>query len=106
MPMLLIIRNGKPSVVQRDLYFQHHPCRKNSDGPLVVLWLAGCWRYYGFQANVEQTVTAQNGIRMMLSFYPAIGTLMGVGFMMIYPLNEKMMVKISSELAAWRGKKE
>jgi GPH family glycoside/pentoside/hexuronide:cation symporter len=43
---------------------------------------------------------------MMLSFYPAIGTLMGVGFMMIYPLNEKMMEKISSELASWRGEKK
>ena len=32
-------------------------------------------------------------------------TLLGVGFMMIYPLNEKMMVKISSELAAVRGEK-
>lgn len=72
-------------------------------GGALVGWLLG---YYGFKANVEQTETAQNGIRMMLSFYPAIGTLMGVGFMLIYPLNEKMMLKISSELASWRGKKE
>jgi GPH family glycoside/pentoside/hexuronide:cation symporter len=70
-------------------------------GGALAGWLLG---YYGFQANVVQTETAQNGIRMMLSFYPAIGTLMGVGFMLIYPLNEKMMVKISSELAALRGK--
>jgi GPH family glycoside/pentoside/hexuronide:cation symporter len=72
-------------------------------GGALAGWLLG---YYGFKANVEQTVTAQNGIRMMLSFYPAIGTLMGVGFMMIYPLNEKMMAKISSELDSWRSKKE
>jgi GPH family glycoside/pentoside/hexuronide:cation symporter len=71
-------------------------------GGALAGWLLG---YYGFQANVEQTVTAQNGIRMMLSFYPAIGTLLGVGFMLIYPLSEKMMVKISSELAASREKK-
>lgn len=32
--------------------------------------------------------------------------LLGVGFMMVYPLNEKMMVKISSDLEALRGKKE
>jgi GPH family glycoside/pentoside/hexuronide:cation symporter len=70
-------------------------------GGALVGWLLG---YYGFQANAEQTETAQNGIRMMLSFYPAIGTLLGVGFMMIYPLNEKMMQKISIELAAWRDK--
>jgi GPH family glycoside/pentoside/hexuronide:cation symporter len=72
-------------------------------GGALAGWLLG---YYGFKANVEQTVTAQNGIRMMLSFFPAIGTLAGVGFMMIYPLNEKMMMKISGELEALRGKKE
>ena len=72
-------------------------------GGALAGWLLG---YYGFQANVEQTATAQNGIRMMLSFYPAIGTMMGVVFMLIYPLSEKMMVKISSELALWRQNSE
>lgn len=72
-------------------------------GGALVGWLLG---YYGFQANVEQTETAQHGIRMMLSFYPAVGTLFGVGFMMIYPLNEKMMRKISTELAEWRDKQD
>lgn len=71
-------------------------------GGALVGWLLG---YYGFQANVDQTETAQTGIRMMLSFYPAIGTLAGVGFMLIYPLSEKKMEQISSELASWRGKK-
>jgi GPH family glycoside/pentoside/hexuronide:cation symporter len=72
-------------------------------GGALAGWLLG---YYGFKANVVQTETAQNGIRMMLSFFPAIGTLLGVGFMAIYPLNEKMMEKISAELAVFRGKKE
>ena len=72
-------------------------------GGALAGWLLG---YYGFRANVEQTVTAQNGIRLMLSFYPAIGTMVGVIFMLIYPLNEKMMDRISNELSAWRGKKE
>lgn len=71
-------------------------------GGALAGWLLG---YYGFQANVVQTETAQNGIRMMLSIFPAIGTLLAAGFMFIYPLNEKMMVKISAELATWRGKK-
>lgn len=70
-------------------------------GGALVGWLLG---FYGFQANVEQTETAQNGIRMMLSFYPAIGTLLGVGFMLIYPLSEKKMVQISGDLAELRGK--
>jgi GPH family glycoside/pentoside/hexuronide:cation symporter len=72
-------------------------------GGALVGWLLG---YYGFQANVAQTETAQNGIRMMLSFYPAIGTLLGVGFMIIYPLNEKMMEKISGDLTALRSKND
>ena len=72
-------------------------------GGALVGWLLG---FYGFQANVAQTETAQNGIRMMLSFYPAIGTLLGVGFMLIYPLSEKKMEQISGDLAALRRKKE
>ena len=72
-------------------------------GGALVGWLLG---FYGFQANVAQTETAQNGIRMMLSFYPAIGTLLGVGFMLIYPLSEKKMEQISGDLAAVRRKKE
>ena len=71
-------------------------------GGALAGWLLG---YYGFQANVAQTETAQNGIRMMLSFIPAIGTIIAAGFMFIYPLNEKMMVNISAELATWREKK-
>lgn len=72
-------------------------------GGALVGWLLG---FYGFQANVAQTETAQNGIRMMLSFYPAIGTLLGVGFMLIYPLSEQKMEQISGDLAALRGKKD
>jgi len=69
-------------------------------GGALVGWLLG---YYGFHANVDQSETAQNGIRMMLSIYPAIGTLLGVFFMMIYPLNEKKMEQISGDLAALRA---
>lgn len=64
-------------------------------GGALAGWLLG---YYGFQANVEQTEFAQTGIRMMLSFFPAIGTFLGVIFMAIYPLNEKRMKKISDDL--------
>jgi GPH family glycoside/pentoside/hexuronide:cation symporter len=69
-------------------------------GGAMAGWLLG---YYGFKANVVQTVEAQNGIRMMLSFFPAIGTLLGAFFMFIYPLSEKTMGKISSELAERRA---
>jgi len=68
-------------------------------GGALAGWLLG---YFGFQANVEQTEFAQNGIRMMLSFLPAIGTSLGVVFMAIYPLNEKKMKEISNDLEKTR----
>lgn len=68
-------------------------------GGALAGWLLG---YYGFQANVVQTETAQTGIRLMLSFFPAIGTLIGAGFMFIYPLSENKMKVISAELAVTR----
>ena len=71
-------------------------------GGALAGWLLG---YYGFQANVVQTVTAQNGIRMMLSFFPAIGTLLGVLFMFIYPLNETKMKEIGTDLSKLRDKR-
>jgi len=68
-------------------------------GGALAGWLLG---YYGFKANVVQTAEAQTGIKMMLSFFPAIGTLFGAFFMFIYPLSEKKMLTISAELAVRR----
>lgn len=68
-------------------------------GGSLAGWLLG---YYGFKANVVQTDAAQNGIKMMLSFIPAIGTFLGGFFMLIYPLNEKKVMTISAELAVRR----
>lgn len=68
-------------------------------GGALAGWLLG---YYGFEANVIQTETTQNGIRMMLSFFPAIGTFFGALFMFFYPLNEKKMKEISSDLQQTR----
>jgi GPH family glycoside/pentoside/hexuronide:cation symporter len=75
-----------------------------SIGIAMVGWILAI---YGYQANVEQTAATQNGIRMMLSIYPAIGALLAAGFMFIYPLSEAMLEKISHELSVFRstGKK-
>lgn len=64
-------------------------------GGALTGWLLG---YYGFQANVTQSADVQNGIRLMLSIFPAIGTVLSVIFISLYPLNEKTMSKISLEL--------
>lgn len=75
-----------------------------SIGIAMVGWILAI---YGYQANIEQTPATQNGIRMMLSIYPAIGALLAAGFMFIYPLKESVIEKISHELAVFRstGKK-
>ena len=75
-----------------------------SIGIAAVGWILAI---YGYQANVEQSETAQSGIRMMLSIYPAIGALLAAGFVFLYPLKESVLEKISAELAVFRstGKK-
>ena len=69
-------------------------------GGALTGWLLAC---FGFQANVEQSVEVQSGIRMMLSILPAIGALLSVLFVAFYPLNEKQMATIESELKTLRN---
>ena len=68
-------------------------------GGAATGWLLG---YYGFQANVSQTDSAQEGIRLMLSLLPAVGTVLSVLFIVFYPLSEKKMLSIGSELKRLR----
>ncbi|OXA77752.1 glycoside/pentoside/hexuronide:cation symporter, GPH family [Flavobacterium aquidurense] len=58
-------------------------------------WLLG---YYGFQANVEQTAVAQNGIQLMLSILPAIAAFISVVFILFYPLSEEKLQIIEQDL--------
>lgn len=68
-------------------------------GGAIVGWLLA---YYGFVANQEQTLETINGIKLLMSIYPAIAGLIGGLLMIMYPLNNKMMEKIEVELAARR----
>lgn len=72
-------------------------------GGALTGWLLG---YYGFQANVEQSEFAQNGIRMMLSIFPAIGAGLSILFILLYPIGEKELGKIETELNQLRNGKE
>jgi GPH family glycoside/pentoside/hexuronide:cation symporter len=58
-------------------------------------WLLG---YFGFQANVEQTVATQNGIQLMLSILPAIAAFISVAFILFYPLSEEKLQIIEQDL--------
>ncbi len=69
-------------------------------GGALTGWLLG---YFGFQANEVQSAEAQTGIRMMLSFLPAIGTVLSVIFISFYPLSEKRMKDITAELEQKRA---
>jgi GPH family glycoside/pentoside/hexuronide:cation symporter len=64
-------------------------------GGALTGWLLAV---FGFQANVIQSESAITGIRMMLSFLPAIGTLSSVILISLYPLSEKKMNTIVKEL--------
>ena len=71
-----------------------------SIGGALTGWLLA---FFGFQANVSQTIEAQEGIRLMLSFLPAIGTLLSVVFIYFYPLTEQKIKEITSELDTKRN---
>ncbi|MGC8802880.1 MAG: MFS transporter [Bacteroidales bacterium] len=73
-------------------------------GASIGIALAG-WllALFGYQANVAQTIETQNGIRMMLSFFPGIGALLAAIFMYFYPLNEKKLKQIEEDLERRRN---
>ncbi|MBC8181370.1 MFS transporter [candidate division KSB1 bacterium] len=54
--------------------------------------------YFGFKANVEQTVEAQNGIRLMMSFIPAVAGVLTAIAAIFYPIDDSLMKKIEVEL--------
>lgn len=64
-------------------------------GTAVTGWLLG---FFGFQANTVQSEEAISGIKMFLSILPAVGTVLSVIFISMYPLTEKKMKDITTEL--------
>ncbi|NDW11128.1 MFS transporter [Dysgonomonas sp. 520] len=64
-------------------------------GTAITGWLLG---YFGFQANEVQSADTINGIKMFLSFLPAIGTLLSVIFIYFYPLTESKLNEITRQL--------
>ena len=68
-------------------------------GTAITGWLLG---FFGFQANAVQSEEAISGIKMLLSFLPAVGTILSVVFISMYPLTEKKMKDITTELECKR----
>lgn len=68
-------------------------------GTAVTGWLLG---YFGFRANEVQGAETIHGIRMFLSFLPAVGTVLSIVFIGFYPLGEKRMKSVTAELEKGR----
>ncbi|MDY4173898.1 MAG: MFS transporter [Bacteroidales bacterium] len=71
-------------------------------GSAVTGWLLSA---FGFQANQEQSPETIDGIKMCLSLLPAVGTILSVAFIAIYPLSEKKVAENAAKLEALRHSK-
>lgn len=72
-------------------------------GGSITLWLLAL---YGFQANVEQSSDAIDGIINLMSFIPAAAALISGLFMVFYKLSDKKMETVTSELEIRRNNEE
>ena len=69
-------------------------------GGAIAAWLLAV---YGFEAGQVQSATSLNGIKMMLSIFPAIGALISAIFIFFYKLSDSYMTKVSNELREKRN---
>jgi glycoside/pentoside/hexuronide:cation symporter, GPH family len=68
-------------------------------GGALAGWLLA---YYGFKANVVQTEATQNGIRMLISIIPAVGSALAAVTAFFYKLDEPFMKQIEQDLSQRR----
>lgn len=69
-------------------------------GGSITLWLLA---FYGFEANVDQSPETINGIKLMLSIFPAIMALLSGVIIYFYKLDAKTMLQIEAELERRRN---
>ena len=70
-------------------------------GGAIVGWMLG---YFGFVANEIQNAGTLNGVKMLMSYIPAIFGILGGLLIIFYPLTNKMMIKIEEDLTLRRQK--
>jgi GPH family glycoside/pentoside/hexuronide:cation symporter len=70
-------------------------------GGAIVGWMLG---YFGFVANELQNAGTLNGVKMLMSYIPAIFGILGGLLIIFYPLTNKMMIKIEEDLTLRRQK--
>lgn len=72
-----------------------------SIGGALTTSLLGLFNY--IPNSSEQPETAINGIKLLISLFPAIPFLIGVGLLFFYEINKKMEVQIESDLKQRRS---
>ena len=80
-----------------------------SIGSSLVTWILGIYGYVTIEAAaageiINQPDSAIQGTRMLVSIYPAIPFLIGIGLLFFYEINKKMEVQIESDLKERRKK--
>ncbi len=68
-------------------------------GTAMTGWLLA---YFGFEANQMQNAETISGIKMFMSIFPAVGAALSVIFIYFYPLTEKGLKAITTELVKRR----
>lgn len=79
-----------------------------SIGGALVTWILGLYGYIALESSVAgqaiiQPDSVSDGARLLVSVYPSIPFLIGVGLLFFYEINKKMEVKIEEDLKARRS---
>jgi glycoside/pentoside/hexuronide:cation symporter, GPH family len=79
-----------------------------SIGGALVAWILSLYGYIPKESGIAgkviiQPETVAQGSRMLVSIYPSIPFLLGVGLLFFYVIDKKMEVKIETELQNRRG---
>jgi Na+/melibiose symporter-like transporter len=82
-----------------------------SIGGALVSWILGLYGYLAKESvaagqEIIQPASVAEGSRLLVSIYPSIPFLLGVGLLFFYVIDKKMEVKIEAELKTRRGEKE
>jgi Na+/melibiose symporter-like transporter len=72
-----------------------------SIGGSLTTYLLGLFNYV--PNSLEQPESAVNGIKLLVSIFPAIPFLIGTGLLFFYEINKKMEVEIEADLKQRRS---
>lgn len=99
------LENGVSSV---GLIFSSSSMAQKFGGTIGSTLLMLVLAFVGFNnaEGAEQTPYALEGIRALMSWIPALGTLLGLLFVSFYPLNRKRMQEVDKQLKVMRAKNQ